>query len=226
MANISRNDVPDWTTHGGGGKRRVALWLAAEVGEGGAFTKASVRQAFPGVEQIDRRMRDLRTEGWVIATYREDRSLAPDELRLVAIGGHVWVKGYVSKARVALNERERNTILSRDMWTCRFCGVGAGNIYPDEKLRKATLLVTTVGKLANSEIRVCSCERCLKSNADLPSRESIEDRFRDLSPGSKSALSALLNLSVSESGDVRRAWAISGFTDDNLLQDLLNALLP
>ena len=77
-------DVPDWRTSRTGSKTRVALWLVAEVGAGGTFTKADLRAAFPAIEQVDRRMRDLRTEGWVIATYREDRSLAADELRWFA----------------------------------------------------------------------------------------------------------------------------------------------
>ena len=59
---------------------------------------AELRNAFPSVEQIDRRMRDLRAEGWVIATYREDRSMSQDELRLVAMGGRVWEEAYHSRS--------------------------------------------------------------------------------------------------------------------------------
>jgi hypothetical protein len=60
-----------------------ALWLAAEVGEGGVFTKEQVRQAFPGISQADRRIRDLRDYGWVIHTNTDDASLASGEQRLV-----------------------------------------------------------------------------------------------------------------------------------------------
>lgn len=39
---------------------RAALWLLDEIGEGNSFTKEQVREAFPGVSQADRRIRDLR----------------------------------------------------------------------------------------------------------------------------------------------------------------------
>src|SRR3954468_17866908 len=102
-------DVPDWRTSGAGSKIRVALWLVAAVGTGGTFTKADLRAAFPAVEQVDRRMRDLRADGWVIATYREDRSLASDELRLVRVGAPVWETGYRPRSR-AVPARERRAV--------------------------------------------------------------------------------------------------------------------
>lgn len=55
--------VPDWRTHQAGTRVRVALWLHSEVPVGSSFTKAQLRDAFPGVEQVDRRMRDLRASG-------------------------------------------------------------------------------------------------------------------------------------------------------------------
>src|SRR5437660_369339 len=99
--------VPDWRTSGSGARVRVALWLFSEVGASGTFTKADLREAFPGVEQIDRRMRDLRPEGWVITTYQEDRSLDVDELRLVEVGGAVWERGYRSRQVRAITSKER-----------------------------------------------------------------------------------------------------------------------
>ena len=38
---------------------RTALWLTSEVGVGNAFTKEQHRQAFAGITQADRRLRDL-----------------------------------------------------------------------------------------------------------------------------------------------------------------------
>ena len=111
--------IPDWRTSKSGTRIRVALWLVSEVGPGGTFTKTQLREAFPAVEQIDRRMRDLREHGWVISTYREDRSLAPDELRLVTVGGHVWDKAHRGASRRALTENERRQVLARDGFSCR-----------------------------------------------------------------------------------------------------------
>src|SRR4051794_13683960 len=84
--------LPAWddTSTKHGTKIRVALWLLSVVGEGHLFTKAQLRDAFPGVEQVDRRMRDLRPHGWQLLTNREDASLSPDELRFVKAGEEVW----------------------------------------------------------------------------------------------------------------------------------------
>lgn len=71
-------------------KVRVAHWLFAQVGQGSVFTKADMRDAIPGVEQIDRRMRELRSLGWVIKTYREMPSLHSNELYLDNVGARIW----------------------------------------------------------------------------------------------------------------------------------------
>ena len=132
-------DVPDWRTSRAGSKVRVALWLIAEVGTGGTFTKADLRAAFPAVEQVDRRMRDLRAEGWVIATYREDRSLAADELRLVTVGARVWEPGYRPRSR-AVPARERRAVFSRDGYACRYCGISAGETYRTTPFERQSFL--------------------------------------------------------------------------------------
>ncbi|MFC5155611.1 hypothetical protein [Streptomyces amakusaensis] len=71
-------------------KVRTALWLATEVGEGSVYTKAQLREAFPDVAQIDRRVRELRGHGWVIATNRDDPGLRSHEARFVRAGDPVW----------------------------------------------------------------------------------------------------------------------------------------
>ena len=56
--------MPRWDDANLGTMRRAALWLVEVVGEGNSFTKSQLREAFPEVAQIDRRMRDLRDFGW------------------------------------------------------------------------------------------------------------------------------------------------------------------
>ena len=133
--------IPDWRASTAGSRIRVALWLASEIGEGGVFTKSQLREAFPNVEQVDRRMRDLRPEGWKIATYREDRSLEVDELRLIAIGGYVWEPGYQSRASIGLTDQQRQAVLARDGYACIHCGIAGGEQYPDDPVRTAKLTV-------------------------------------------------------------------------------------
>ena len=103
------------------------------------FTKSHLRDAFPSVEQIDRRVRDLRAEGWTIATSREDLELSPDEQRLVTIGGHVWQPGYQSRAPKAISDKERRAVLSAAGYRCVICGASAGDTFPDDPVRTARL---------------------------------------------------------------------------------------
>lgn len=85
--------LPSWTDTKLGTMKRAALWLVSVVGEGNTFTKENVKEAFPGVSQADRRVRDLRKHGWRIDTNREDSSLGQHEQRFVAQGEPVWQPG-------------------------------------------------------------------------------------------------------------------------------------
>lgn len=79
---------------------RVALWLMTVVGEGNKFSMEDLREAFPGVAQIARRMRDLRDYGWSITTSREDPTLSANEFRLARTGVPVWDANSRAKGRV------------------------------------------------------------------------------------------------------------------------------
>jgi hypothetical protein len=111
--------------------KRVALWLVTIVGEGGVFTKEELRQAFPGVSQVDRRMRDLRDFGWSILTNREDESLDPVEQRFVKPGIPVWEPGKATKPRgtIAIGAGRRRETISGDGNMCRSCGITPGSYY-------------------------------------------------------------------------------------------------
>src|ERR1700722_7484392 len=79
---------PKWDDYGfsAGTMIRGALWLLQVVGEGNVFTKEQVRAAFPGISQIDRRIRDLRDYGWVISSSSDDATLSADEQRFIQAG--------------------------------------------------------------------------------------------------------------------------------------------
>jgi hypothetical protein len=182
--------LPDWATSTAGSKIRAALWLASEVGVGSTFTKSQLRAAFPSVEQIDRRVRDLRAEGWVIATYREDRSLAQDELRLVSVGGAVWEPGYRSRSAAA-TDRERRATLAADGYVCRYCGIGAGEGYPDDPLRTAKLSAAAVPG-GDVPARITLCDRCLAAAAKPEDASAVIREIEALDAGDR----ALLNVWV------------------------------
>lgn len=148
--------------------KKAALWLASQVGEGGVFTKDDLRAAFPGVGQIDRRVRDLRDDGWIIHTNREDVSLGADEQRLVVVGGRVWERGYRRAAVRSVSAKERQTVFADDEYCCRICGVSGGEPYPDAPLRKAKLIVARVRSTRGDEQLSTLCDRCRSGDAALP----------------------------------------------------------
>ncbi|MFD3517241.1 hypothetical protein [Streptomyces sp. NPDC058657] len=128
---MNSQDIPSWREAGRGTMVRCALWLVSEVGLGEVFTKTSLREAFPETSQIDRRMRDLRDRGWVIATNREDPTLTPSEHRFVTMGAEVWKPGQ-SKAKTPaamITATQRREIFDLDGHLCRICGVAAGEAY-------------------------------------------------------------------------------------------------
>ncbi|GFH36329.1 MULTISPECIES: hypothetical protein [Streptomyces] len=123
--------MPSWQDAGLGTMKRVALWLVSVVGEGNTFTKEDLRAAFPGVSQVDRRMRDLRDFGWRIDTNREDEELDPHEQRFVKPGDPVWEPGRATRksGTIAIGAARRREVLARDGNMCRSCGITPGEIY-------------------------------------------------------------------------------------------------
>ncbi|MFD7577270.1 hypothetical protein [Kitasatospora sp. NPDC059817] len=81
---------PSWTDQNISTMVRAALWLVEVVGEGNVFTRAQLRDAFPGVTQIERRLRDLRDLGWVIENSRTQVSLQQNEQLFVRAGDAIW----------------------------------------------------------------------------------------------------------------------------------------
>lgn len=186
---MSSMGTNDWRNTDLSGIKRVALWLHSEVRTDGVFTKQQMRMALSSAakqeqdEQLDRRMRDLRAEGWIIATYREDRSLNPRELRLVAEGGPVWVDGYQSRKQKAVTAKERLSVFAADDYLCRYCGIGAGEPYPEDTLRLAKL---TISK-AQSGLVTC-CDRCRAGQIDTESAEQVLEAVRSLDDADRQRL--------------------------------------
>ncbi|MGW4482497.1 hypothetical protein ACWEOE_01535 [Amycolatopsis sp. NPDC004368] len=193
--------------------RRVALWLVSEVGEGNQFTKEALRQAFPGVSQIDRRMRDLRAFGWKIDTNREDLSLSSAEHRFVERGQPVWEKGVSSRPAhaPAIGAGERREIITRDGGMCRSCGLAPGDVYEDTEepvqldiaRRKVRLPDGTVPVLP-----VAECRRCRLGARDLVAgADQVAERAGRLSTADQSVLAKWVELGERNFRDVERVWA-------------------
>lgn len=197
-----------WQSSTAGSRIRVALWLVQEIGEGGTFRKAQLRTAFPAVEQIDRRMRDLREDGWVFATNREDLSLAPDELRLVRVGARVWDASYRRPRAQTVLASDRKATFAADGFACRYCGVAAGEPFPDEAFRIAKLSVTRISG-SGSPALLTLCDRCLAASSGESSGDAaaVAREVGRLGPDEREQLLAWMSRGERGQTGLDRAWA-------------------
>ncbi|PPK98025.1 hypothetical protein CLV92_102178 [Kineococcus xinjiangensis] len=130
-----------------GSRARVALFLATEVGEGGRFLKQALRQAFPGIEQVDRRMRELRSMEWVF-TYDAD----PEDQRvrittLTKIGLYIWDPDVPRPTLGRISAVQSRRIFDRDR-VCTICGIAAGERYAPDDDRTAQLIIQHIVPLS------------------------------------------------------------------------------
>lgn len=162
-------EIPSYQDKKFGSMVRAALWLVTVVGVGNVFTKAQLREAFPDVAQIDRRLRDLRDHGWRIDTSRDDPTLLQQEQRFVAKGEDVWIPGKskAPKHKASLTAAQRAKVLHDDNYLCRSCGVGAGEAYEDGggielaklNVSRRKVLHSADGEAAEYQL-VTECKRC------------------------------------------------------------------
>ncbi|MFG3166555.1 hypothetical protein [Streptomyces sp. NPDC048200] len=167
--------LPSWQDSKLGTMKRAALWLVQVVGEGNIFTKAELRQAFPDVAQIDRRMRDLRDFGWKIDTKREDLDLGANEQRYVQRGEPVWEPGRGTRPRTAITVNQRRELLASYDNKCSSCGATPGDTYSDSEVTAQLDVTKREVLLPNGTMAlqyVVECNRCrvggIGSTYDVP----------------------------------------------------------
>ncbi|WP_370946154.1 HNH endonuclease [Amycolatopsis sp. cg5] len=229
--------LPDWRNSNLGTRIRVAVWLAVEVGEGGHFTKQQLRDAMPGVEQIDRRMRDLRPAGWSILTYRDIAGLAPGELQLDKIGKPVWEKEYRAAGLRVITATMRRNLFERDGHRCVRCGILAGEIYPDDTAVTARLTVGHVipykyGSGSTMADLVTECARCNETAKHLTSprlnEQQVWDELVELPRKDKFAVLAWLAAGRREQSRVERVvshiWQLPGVHREAIQERLARTL--
>ncbi|UYO96051.1 HNH endonuclease [Microbacterium sp. M28] len=154
---------------------KVATFVAS-VGEGGKFTKLNLLEAVPGVAQADRRMRDLRSMGWVIDNYKINPNLSPDQYLLRTIGTRVDLGEKPTGQRKTITGAKRRRILDRDGHVCQSCFTAGGEEFADAPGRRATLTIGHIEPVArggsddDSNLRA-ECQRCndeARDNTDNP----------------------------------------------------------
>ncbi|GII94866.1 hypothetical protein [Sinosporangium siamense] len=203
--------LPDWQDAKLGTMKRAALWLLHEVGIGNSFTKEQLRDAFPGVAQVDRRMRDLRDFGWRIDTNRDDATLLANEQRFVTEGDPVWEPGKATKKREAhsLTAAQRRDLLTRDGHLCRSCGVPAGHpysgTYETAQLDVARRTVVLRDGTESTQL-VIECNRCRVGG-------------RELTMDLRTVLKALERLPELDRRFLR-AWVDAGYRDFSEVEEL------
>lgn len=193
---------------------RGALWLLQVVGEGGTFTKNELRTAFPGISQIDRRIRDLRDYGWILHSSAEDASLLAEDQRFVKAGVPVWDPHERRQAapRKAISSKDRLKVLIRDGYMCTLCGIGGAEPYPDDPVMTAVVAVsrrsirTLDGR--ETEIFVTECKRCTSGGGASPNDErDVLLAAAELSPGDRRRFLRWIERGRRGSTELDRAWA-------------------
>ncbi|MEU9013036.1 HNH endonuclease [Streptomyces sp. NPDC048479] len=206
-----------WENESLGARVRVALWLRDEVGEGGKFSKARIRKAVRGTEQVDRRMRDLRPAGWVILTYRDKPSLQPDQLYLEKVGLPIWEPEHRAAGLRQISAKTRRYVYERDGHMCRRCGVAAGEAYADDPRAHARLTLGHVnphksGSGANAEDLITECARCNESVKHLTgvqmTKEQVWDRMKELPARGKRDLLAWMKVDHRPLSAAEKAWGM------------------
>jgi 5-methylcytosine-specific restriction endonuclease McrA len=193
---------------------RGALWLLQVVGEGGTFTKNELRTAFPGISQIDRRIRDLRDYGWILHSSTEDASLLAEDQRFVKAGVPVWDPHERRQAapRKAISSKDRQTVLIRDGYMCTLCGIAGAEPYPDDPVMTAVVAVSrrSIRTLDGRETEtfVTECKRCSSGRGASPIDErDVLLAARDLSPGDRRRLIRWMERGRRGGTELDRAWA-------------------
>ena len=158
-----------------GTKVKAALWLLSEVGVGNTFTKEQLRRAFPGVTQIDRRLRELRAHDWVIDTRAEDLALSHDEQRFVAPGQPVWLReAEFHFAGETISAKLRRKTFAENDYQCATCGIAAGETYPEAPHIKAILALSRKNvRLPEGDSRTMLVTECKRCRAGSEARDEL-----------------------------------------------------
>lgn len=136
------------------------------------FTKNQLREAFPGVSQVDRRIRDLRDYGWVVHSSAEEAVLTAEDQRFVKAGVAVWDPEERRKCtpKKAIPSKERRAVFERDGFMCTLCGIAGAEPYQDDPVKTAVLSISRL-KVRTLEgddldVLVTECNRCRSGRGD------------------------------------------------------------
>ncbi|MFB6710830.1 hypothetical protein [Streptomyces sp. NPDC056358] len=205
-------NMPSWGDTKLGTMKRAGLWLVQEVGVGNTFTKGQLRDAFPDVSQIDRRMRDLRDFDWQIDTKREDVTLDAHEQRFVRQGAPVWEPGKATrKVGLTVTATQRRSLLVGDGHKCRSCGIGPGEQYVGTDVTSQLDIARRTVRLPDGTIEVqlvIECSRCRIGDRELiADLGDLVNRIAKLPAIEKKILSAWVEQDSRGFSEIEDLWA-------------------
>jgi hypothetical protein len=163
-----------------GAERKIAAWLAFNTQLGDKFTFLEIREALGAEvanndEHLQRRLRQLRKDGWVIPSGKHDPSVGASGYRLDTVGWHPG-KGDRPRDSSKVSDTVRRKVFEQDGHRCVHCGVGAGEPYPDDLTRKAVLTVghrkpgafQGSGSIRNLQTECGRCNEPLRAGTGIP----------------------------------------------------------
>lgn len=164
-----------------GDERKIAAWLAFNKKPGEDFTLPELRTALGDglknndAEHLNRRLRALRKDGWLIPSGKHDPSVGPTGYRLEKVGWHP-AQGARPKDPSMFSNATRVKVFKRDGARCVICGVGDGEPYPDFPERKAVMTVghriagqfQGTGSLDNLQTECAICNESIRAGGGIP----------------------------------------------------------
>lgn len=187
-----------------GAERKLAAWLAYNLDVGDTFTLRDLREAIGDDgqanddEHLNRRLRNLRPDGWILPSNNDDKSLPIGVYRVDQKGWHPGLGKRDVRDDISAGMRRR--VLERDGRRCVICGVGQGEPYPGEPASKAVL---TIGHRVARELGGSSkdinnlqaeCKRCNEPvREELGNPETLDDVMLDLKRLRREELQRLLS---------------------------------
>ena len=116
-----------------GGERKLAAWLAFNLDVGDQFSMPELRDALGtdavpnNQEHLNRRLRKLREDGWVLTSNSADKSLETGVYRIDQMG---WHPGLGARPKQdSISKATERAVFKRDGGRCVICGVGKGEPY-------------------------------------------------------------------------------------------------
>lgn len=165
-----------------GGERRIAAYLYFNVEVGGTFTMREIREGLgrdgvpDNAEHLNRRLRNLRKQGWVFPSYKDQAGQDIESYVLKVKGNKLWLGEQTKHA--AISDAIKRQLFERDHSRCVLCGVGAGEPYPGEPGTAAKLTAghRTAGARSDDvsldNLRT-ECSRCNEPSGDTPPNPEV-----------------------------------------------------